>query len=271
MVGGAACGHGRPDQGVGVNAQHEDWIVPDWPAPARVRALVTTRSGGVSGGPYASFNLGLRTGEDVQIVKRNRTLLNACLPATPVWMRQMHGNDVFELTDSSGFIATEDSETQADAAVARVAQGVCAVLTADCLPVLLCDREGTVVAVAHAGWRGLAGGVIEATLHKMACPAGRILAWLGPAISQSAYEVGPELRDTFVNACGEDAAAFRAGKPGKFQADLYALARRRLLSAGVQAVYGGGFCTYADTQRFYSYRRDGAASGRMASLIWLDA
>ena len=271
MVGGDARGHGIPHQGAGLNTPPEDWIVPDWPAPARVRALVTTRSGGASSGPYASFNLGLRTGEDVQVVKRNRALLDARLPAPPAWMIQVHGADVLELTDSSGVVATEGGEAQADAAVARAAQRVCAVLTADCLPVLLCDREGTVVAVAHAGWRGLAGGVIEATLRKMSCPAGRVMAWLGPAISQAAYEVGPELRETFVNACAADAAAFRDGKPGKFQADLYALARRRLLSAGVQAVYGGGFCTYEDARRFYSYRRDGVASGRMASLIWLAA
>lgn len=254
-----------------MNRPHQDWIIPDWPAPARVRALVTTRSGGASSGPYASFNLGLRTGEDVQAVKRNRALLDACLPASPDWIRQVHGADVLDLADGSAAGAADGVEAQADAAVARVAQRVCAVLTADCLPVLLCDNEGTVVAVAHAGWRGLAGGVIEATLRKMSCPAGRIMAWLGPAISQAGYEVGPELRETFVNACAGDAAAFSAGRPGKFQADLYALARRRLLSAGVQAVYGGGFCTFADAQRFYSYRRDGASSGRMGSLVWLDA
>lgn len=254
-----------------MNSPPGDWIIPDWPAPARVRAFVTTRSGGVSSGSYASFNLGLRTGEDAQLVKRNRALLDACLPATPAWMHQVHGTDVLDLADGAATGATDGGEAQADAAVAGVGRRVCAVLTADCLPVLLCDREGTVVAAAHAGWRGLARGVIEATLRKMSCPAGRIMAWLGPAISQAAYEVGPELREVFVNASADDAAAFRAGKPGKFQADLYALARRRLLSAGVQAVYGGGVCTYADVQRFYSYRRDGAASGRMASLIWLAA
>lgn len=250
-----------------MNVPHADWIVPDWPAPARVRALTTTRTGGVSAGPYAFFNLGLRAGEDVQRVKHNRALLAACLPTAPVWIRQVHGAAVVDVTE----VHNASGEPQADAAVARVAGRVCAVLSADCLPVLLCDRDGSTVAVAHAGWRGLAAGVIEATVAKMSLPADRLMAWLGPAISQAAYEIGPELREAFVSQRAEDAAAFRAGKPGKFHADLYVLARHRLLSAGVQAVYGGGFCTYAESQRFYSYRRDGAASGRMASLIWLDS
>jgi YfiH family protein len=247
-----------------VNRPHEDWLVPDWPAPPNVRAFVTTRAGGASSGPYASFNLGLRSGEDVAAVERNRAMLAASLPAEPVWIRQVHGAEVVDAVD-----VVAGAEPVADASVARVTGRVCAVLTADCLPVLLCDRSGVAVAVVHAGWRGLAAGVIEATVAKMACPAGSLLAWLGPAISQPAYEVGPELRDAFVGRHAEAAAAFRPGKPGKFHADLYLLARQRLLSSGVQDVYGGGFCTYGDARRFYSYRRDGAASGRMASVIWL--
>ncbi len=247
---------------------HPDWIVPDWPAPARVRALVTTREGGDSTGPYAAFNLGLRSGEDAAVVARNRARLDAVLPAAPAWMQQVHGATVsaVDLLD-----AAAGAEPQADAAFATIPGRVCAVLTADCLPVLLCDREGSVVAVVHAGWRGLACGVIEATVATMARPADRLMAWLGPAISQAAYEVGPELREVFVSARAADTAAFIPGKPGKFQADLYRLARNRLLSAGVQAVYGGGLCTYGELRRFYSFRRDGAASGRMASLIWLEA
>jgi YfiH family protein len=247
------------------------WIVPDWPAPARVRALVTTRDGGVSAGPYTALNLGLWTGEDAQVIEQNRALLGAALPAAPVWMRQVHGTDVIDAGKVACGNGVAAAEPQADAAFATRAGVVCAVLTADCLPVLLCDREGGVVAVAHAGWRGLASGVIEATIGGMARPAGRLMAWLGPAISQAAYEVGPELREAFVSQRPADTAAFCTGKPGKFQADLYALARHRLLSAGVQAVYGGGLCTYGEPQRFYSYRRDGASSGRMASLIWLDS
>ncbi len=243
---------------------HADWIVPDWPAPARVRALVTTRAGGESKGAYAAFNLGLRSGEDASVVMRNRERLAACLPSAPCWMNQVHGVAVADL-------AQAHAEPQADAAFARIPGQVCVVMTADCLPVLLCDRNADAVAVAHAGWRGLAAGVIGETVKAMAVPAGRLMAWLGPAISQDAYEVGPELRDAFVSVDANDRVAFKPGRPGKFHADLYALARNRLLSAGVQEVYGGGFCTYRDAGRFYSYRRDGAASGRMASLIWLES
>ena len=254
-------------------APHADWIVPDWPAPARVRALVTTRAGGGSTGPYASFNLGMRAGEDLALVRRNRILLAACLPGMPLWLNQVHGAAVVatDRVEANGVEA--EPEPLADAAVAHAAGKVCAVLTADCLPVLLCDCDGGAVAVAHAGWRGLASGVIGATVKAMARPPDRLMAWLGPAISQGAYEVGPELREAFLQGgtdAAADAAAFKPGKPGKFQADLYALARNRLLSAGVQEVYGGGFCTFAESQRFYSYRRDGALSGRMSSLIWLE-
>ena len=256
-------------------APHADWIVPDWPAPARVRALVTTRAGGASAGPYASFNLGMRAGEDLALVRRNRILLAACLPGMPLWLNQVHGASVVaaDRVEANGVEAEPETEPLADAAVAHAAGKVCAVLTADCLPVLLCDRDGGAVAVAHAGWRGLASGVIGATVKAMARPPGRLMAWLGPAISQDAYEVGPEVREAFLQGgtdAAADAAAFKPGKPGKFQADLYALARNRLLSAGVQEVYGGGFCTFAESRRFYSYRRDGALSGRMSSLIWLE-
>lgn len=243
-----------------------DWIVPDWPVPSRVRALVTTRAGGASAGSYASFNLGSRTGEDAAVIAGNRALLDACLPSPPLWMKQVHGAAVVNAAT-----VRAAAEPEADGAFCSQPGRVCAVLTADCLPVLLCDRNGTAVAAVHAGWRGLAAGVIEATVAAMALPPGRLLAWLGPAISQASYEVGPELRDAFVRAAPGDAAAFVAGKPGKFQADLYVLARHRLLSVGVQEVYGGGFCTYREAQRFYSFRRDGAASGRMASLIWLES
>ena len=236
-------------------------IVPDWPAPANVRALITTRVGGASRGAYAGFNLGLRSGDDANAVSANRAALRRRLPAEPLWLRQVHGVAVVDADAAAG-------ETEADAAVARNAGRVCAVLTADCLPLLLCDQAGTVVAAVHAGWRGLCAGVIEAAVCAMERPPGLLLAYLGPAIGAQAYEVGAEVRAAFLAADAQSDAAFALGKPGKYYADLYALARGRLRRAGVDAIYGGGYCTYTDAQRFFSYRRDGA-TGRMASLIWM--
>lgn len=238
-----------------------EWIVPDWPAPPSVRALITTRAGGVSRGAYAGLNLGMRSGDDAECVTRNRASLRQWLPAEPLWLRQVHGTTVAEAD-------TIEGSPEADAAVARRPGRVCAALTADCLPLLLCDEEGRVVAAAHAGWRGLCSGVIEQTLRAMARPPKALLAYLGPAIGPAAYEVGAELRAAFVAADAQAEAAFAPGKPGKFYADLYALARRRLARSGVARIYGGGYCTYAERERFYSYRRDGA-TGRMASLIWI--
>jgi purine-nucleoside/S-methyl-5'-thioadenosine phosphorylase / adenosine deaminase len=244
-----------------------DWIVPDWPAPPGVRALITTRAGGASRGAYAGLNLGLRSGDDVEAVARNRASLRQWLPAEPLWLRQVHGTTVAEADAMEG-------SPEADAAVARRPGTVCAVLTADCLPLLLCDEEGTVVAAAHAGWRGLCSGVIEQTLRAMDRPPRALLAYLGPAIGPAAYEVGAEVREAFIAADHgsepESEAAFAPGKPGRFYADLYALARRRLARSGVVNIYGGGYCTYTERERFYSYRRDGA-TGRMASLVWMDA
>jgi YfiH family protein len=243
------------------------WIVPDWPAPPGVRALITTRAGGVSRGAYAGMNLGMRTGDTAEDVARNRARLRQSLPAEPLWLRQVHGTAVAEAD-------RKDGSPEADAAVARRPESVCAVLTADCLPLLLCDDGGSVVAAVHAGWRGLSSGVIEQTLRVMDRPRAALLAYLGPAIGPAAYEVGTEVREAFIAADGtgdpEAATAFAPGKPGKFYADLYALARQRLARSGVARVYGGGYCTYAERERFYSYRRDGA-TGRMASLIWMQA
>lgn len=243
------------------------WIRPDWPAPGSVRSLVTTRSGGQSGagsrGPYASFNLGAHVGDDVHAVLENRRRLHKHLPAEPLWLRQVHGTHV---------VAAERSgpEPEADAAVAHSTGPVLAVLTADCLPVLLCDRAGSTVGIAHAGWRGLAAGVIENTVEAMGRPSGELLAYLGPAIGPSAYEVGEDVRRSFVGMDPADEEAFAPRGGGKFLADLYRLARHRLLKAGIMAVFGGRHCTYREQALFYSYRRDGA-TGRMASLIWLDA
>ncbi|MBZ0093640.1 MAG: peptidoglycan editing factor PgeF [Sulfuricellaceae bacterium] len=239
-----------------------DWIVPDWPAPARVRARVTTRRGGVSTGPYASLNLGDHVGDEADSVAQNRVILRAALPSGPVWLKQVHSVAVAEADVAVGV-------PEADASVARRAGTVCAVLTADCLPLLLCDRQGTVVGAAHAGWRGLADGVIEAAVAAMAAPADDLLAWLGPAIGPQSFEVGDEVRAVFTAHHAAAAAAFVPHGPGKWLADLYALARLRLAALGVEHVYGGGLCTYRDSERFYSYRRDGA-TGRMASLVWLE-
>ena len=242
------------------------WIVPDWPAPPGVRALITTRAGGVSRGAYAGLNLGLRSGDDIEDVVRNRASLRQWLPAEPLWLRQVHGTTVVEADTAEG-------NPEADAALARRPGRVCAALTADCLPLLLCDREGTIVAAVHAGWRGLCSGVIEHTLRAMDRPPQALLAYLGPAIGPEAYEVGAEVRAAFIAADRggdpESEAAFAPGRPGKFHADLYALARRRLARSGVAGIYGGGYCTYTQRERFYSYRRDGA-TGRMASLIWME-
>lgn len=247
---------------------HPDWLIPAWPAPARVRAFMTTRAGGVSRPPWHSMNPAGHVGDDPAAVAENRRILRADLPAEPIWLNQVHGTCVAEGADGE--------PPCADASLAREPGRVCAVLTADCLPVLFCDRAGTVVAAAHAGWRGLAAGVLEATVAGMAVAPDTILAWLGAAIGPDAFEVGDEVREAFVSRHPLAAVAFRPALPGtldgaprKWLADLYVLARIRLADAGVTAVYGGGLCTHADARRFYSYRRDGR-TGRMASLIWLD-
>lgn len=237
-------------------------ILPDWPAPAKVRALATTRAGGVSAGPYASLNLGDHVGDDPAAVAENRARLRKHLPAEPLWLKQVHLAHVADADSASGV-------PEADASVARQRGKVCAVLTADCLPLLLCDKTGAVVAAAHAGWRGLAGGVIEAAVEAMRVSPGEVLAWLGPAIGPAAFEVGGEVRDAFLAFDPAAEAAFVARENGKWLADIFLLARLRLGKIGVTAVYGGGVCTYSDSERFYSYRRDGA-TGRMASLIWLE-
>lgn len=228
-----------------------------------MRALATTRSGGASLFPYAGFNLGDHVGDAVEAVAANRALLRESLPSEPLWLSQVHGNRV------------EDADVvsdvpEADGSVARKAGAVCAVLTADCLPLLLCDRAGTVVGAAHAGWRGLAGGVVEATLRAMAAPPAEIMVWLGPAIGPQAFEVGGEVRAAFMRLAPEAASAFQPLGGDKWLADIYRLARQHLARAGVTQVFGGEFCTYSDAARFYSYRRDGV-TGRMASLIWLQS
>ena len=246
----------------------ESVIVPDWPAPRAVRALLTTRRGGVSCAPYASLNLGDHVGDDRSAVAANRALLRGALVGSgdPRWLAQVHGTRVVNAASCS----PGNSPVQADASFAREQGVVCAVMTADCLPVLFCDEDGSVVAAAHAGWRGLLAGVLEATVAAMGVAAPTLLAYLGPAIGPRAFEVGDEVRSAFVAVDGALAAAFKPALPGKWLADIYLLARLRLAALGLVRVYGGDFCTYRDVERFFSYRRD-AQTGRMASMIWLTA
>lgn len=242
---------------------HRGWIVPDWPAPAPVKSLITTRCGGVSTGVYAGLNLGLRTGDDDSAVRTNLELIRACLPQEPKWLRQVHGSRAIAADNLTGI-------PEADAAVARQDGTVCVVVIADCMPVLLCDRSGSVVGIAHAGWRGLSSGVIENTVGEMGVAPASVLAYLGPAIGPSAFEVGADVRDAFLAADAGAGDAFKPHSGSKWLADLFQLARRRLLRCGVRGIYGGGLCTYSDPARFFSYRRD-KTTGRMAALIWLAA
>lgn len=243
-----------------MNALHPDWIVPDWPAPDNVKALITTRAGGVSRAPFASMNLGLRTADDPQAVAANRQRLRACLPREPKWLRQVHGSAVAVADDPA-------AAPEADAAVTWRPDTVCAVLVADCIPVLLADRAGSVVAIAHAGWRGLACGVIESAVQRMALAPQELIAYLGPGIGPRAFEVGADVRDAFLARDAGAQAAFVPRAPGKWLADLFWLARQALLRAGVTSVHGDTLCTHSDPRRFFSYRRD-RTTGRMAALIW---
>jgi YfiH family protein len=238
-------------------------FAPDWPAHPRVRAWVTERAGGVSSGAYGSLNLATHVGDLPANVAENRALLMAGidLPSEPVWLEQVHGATVLDLD--------VDRVTPADAAVTSRPGVVCTVMTADCLPVLFADRAGRRVGVAHAGWRGLLNGVLPATVGALGVPPRDIAAWLGPAIGPNAYEVGADVRDAYL---AQDPAAeplFAPNDRGRWQADLYGLARMSLHSAGVSAVAGGAFCTLSEPQRFFSHRRE-APCGRMATLIWLD-
>lgn len=245
-------------------AQALGWIIPSWDAPANVHAVSTTRHGGVSQPPYDSMNPGDHVGDDGLAVAVNRQRIGEILqlPTEPLWLQQVHGTDVVPMDVRSCY-------PQADASFANRPGMVSVVMTADCLPVLFCDRQGTKVAAAHAGWRGLCGGVLEQTLAAMACPAEDVLAWLGPAIGPQRFEVGDEVRIAFTGHDPQAAVAFRQGEvEGKWWADIYQLARQRLQAAGVATVTGGDYCTVSQPELFFSYRRDGR-TGRMASLIWL--
>jgi len=238
----------------------QDFIVPDWPAPANVRSLQTTRVGGVSLPPYDTLNLGAHVRDDSLHVAYNRQLLSEFLPSEPVWLNQVHGTCVVDAANTTCL-------PEADASFTSRKNVVCVTMTADCLPVLLCDHAGTVVAAVHAGWRSLCDGVIEATVNTMSVNGKQLMAWLGPAIGPQAFEVGAEVRAEFI---AKDMQAELAFTPHgeKWLGDLYQIARQRLHKLGVTQIYGGDLCTYSDKSRFFSFRRDGD-TGRMGTFIWL--
>ena len=239
------------------------FIQPDWPAPTTVRAFTSTRAGGISLSPYSSFNLAQHVGDDNGHVAHNRSILEQQLdlPGEPRWLKQVHGTVLLDL-DQNG------TSIEADGSFTSIANKICAVLTADCLPVLMCSRAGDKVAVLHAGWRGLAAGIIGKGMAAMAVESSQLLVWLGPAIGPKNFEVGAEVYQAFVGQTAGAEVAFEPGEADHWRANLYHLACLQLSELGVQHIYGGDFCTYADRDQFYSYRRDGV-TGRMATLIWL--
>lgn len=241
-----------------------DWLPADWPASSSIRAGTTLRGTGPSRAPYDHFNLALHVGDDPDTVLANRASLRRQLdlPAEPCWLEQVHGVVVVDAARRAG-------QAQADAAYSHQPGAVCVVMTADCLPVLFCDRAGSTVAAAHAGWRGLADGILEATIQQAGLAPGESLAWLGPAIGAAVYEVGEEVRQAFLCQAMHDDSAFVPHGPGKYLMDIYTLARQRLQALGLNEIYGGEHCTFKQAGEFYSYRRDGT-TGRMASLIWID-
>lgn len=243
--------------------QTPGWIEPDWPAPKTVRAVMTTRSGGVSLPPYDSMNLATHVGDDAGFVQQNRQRLQQIMDLSlqPLWLNQVHGTRIVDVAD-----ATEGCD--ADGSFARGPQRPCVVMTADCLPVLICDRQATQVAAVHAGWRGLVNGAVEAAIEAFDAPNKDLLIWLGVAIGPSHFEVGDEVREAFLLHDAEAADAFVETSAGKWLANIYRLARRRLAMMGIESVYGGEGCSFADAESFFSYRRQ-RDCGRMASLIWL--
>ncbi len=240
-----------------------DIVKPDWPAPANVQAFATTRLGGVSQGAYASFNLGAHVGDESSAVNANRERLRQAfkLPTEPCWLTQVHGVRVVEAN-------AENTGAEADVAFVRSAGTVCAILTADCVPILFCNRAGTEIAAAHGGWRGLASGVIQTTVAALTSPPNELMAWLGPAISAKNYRVGEEVHAAISNCIADLDSVLEPFGTDQWNADLYGLARQILRGLGVTAVFGGYYCTYARQDLFYSFRRDGV-TGRMASVIWL--
>jgi len=250
------------------------FIVPDWQVPAHVNALSTTRKGGISQGAFSSNNLALHVNDMPSVVEKNRALLrkNAGLTVEPVWLTQTHSATVVDIGDEQGGAMAGEKAAEpvrADASFSSKPGKVCVVMTADCLPLLLCDKKGTQVAAIHAGWRGLLNGIIENTVNMFSVPGADIIAWFGPAIGPKAFEVGREVKELFVNQDIDALKAFRQCSEDKWLANIYALAAMRLKNLGVAEISGGQYCTFRDGSRFYSYRRD-QVCGRMATLVWLD-
>ena len=236
------------------------FITPNWPAPANVKALQTTRNGGISVAPYNSFNLGSHVRDNPNHVAQNRQSLSQFLPSEPVWLNQVHGINVIDAANTA-------CAPDADASYTTQKNVVCVTMTADCLPILLCDTAGTLVASIHAGWRSLCDGVIEATIAKMGAESSQLMAWFGPAIGPNAFEVGAEVREQFIAKDAQAKLAFKQ-HGNKYLSNIYQIATQRLNNCGVTRIDGGNFCTYSQTDQFFSFRRDGA-TGRMATLIWL--
>lgn len=248
---------------LGLSQAEQDFFVADWQAPARVKTLITTRNGGVSQGVYGSLNLGTHVGDNLEAVRRNREIVQEKTGLPVAYLNQIHSTKVVDAVDAL------EAAIDADASVDTSGKAVCAAMTADCLPVLFCDRAGTVVAAAHAGWRGLAGGVLQNTIAAMKVKPVEIMAYLGPAISKDAFEVGQDVFDAFCTPMPEAVYAFESIGGSKYLADIYALARLILKREGVDNISGGEHCTVLERETFFSYRRDGQ-TGRMVSLIWLD-
>ena len=253
-----------------------DYIIkPDWPASDNIHAFCTTRKHGVSTGVYAGLNLGLHVEDNPQHVLANRQQLikQLKLPEEPLWLNQVHGNRVVNASYiNSDQLSDQKNKQQlieADASFSEIANTVCAVMTADCLPVLICNRKGNKVAAVHVGWRGLAADVIEASVASLSERHSELLVWLGPAIGPQAFEVGQDVYNIFVNNQPKAVEAFKQNRPGHYLADIYHLAKLRFHNIGIREIYGGEYCTYTDADQFYSYRRDGK-TGRQASLIWFE-
>lgn len=240
------------------------FIKPHWPASQKIKAYTTLRTGGFSSPPYNDFNLAMDLDDNINDVEKNRLLLQQILhlPAEPIWIKQVHGNTVIPAISENRFKI-------ADASFSNQPNNICTILTADCLPILLCDRQASVVAAIHAGWRGLNNGIIKETLSAINIQNKDVLAWLGPAISQTCFEVGEEVRDLFIQNDPDFTVAFIPSPHGRWLADLYCLARLQLNKLGITSIYGGDQCTFSNKSQFFSYRRDGAKTGRMASLIWI--
>lgn len=243
----------------------DSFIFPEWPAPKNIHAVQTTRLGGYSAEPFLSFNLGSHVNDAPENVEKNREKLRSelNLPSEPFWLEQIHGNICIPA-------ATPSSPPKADASFTREADQVCAILTADCLPILVCSQEGQEIAGIHAGWRGILNGVITETLQQLQTPANRLMAWLGPTLSPENCELNAQIRLAFIQKNPDNKRAFYVQKPDRCFADLAELARMQLQQFGVQQIYGGNFCTYRDEALFFSHRRDQGKTGRMATLIWFE-